>query len=175
MSLIKPIQRSRTNPTATTIEGASHSFARRGAESAATRRLGAGSRRSAVGDAAALGATVAMAALVYYIVHKVRQQERALPPVGRSTVDDARGPGGHQIGTGISATNSNPNWVFAIAAEATEYSRQSFDNSCAFFEKLTRAQELDDVIEIQSEFATKTFGNFMTRASKVFELWSGNS
>ncbi len=128
--------------------------------------------RSAVVGSATLGATVAMGALAYYIIRKVRQQERALPPVGRLTVDDVRGPKGHETETAISATEANVTWAVAIVAEAIEYWRQSFDDSYAFLERLTRAQELDDVIEIQSEFARGAYSNFITRPSKVVELCS---
>jgi hypothetical protein len=96
----------------------------------------------------------------------------ALPPVGRLTVYDVRGPKGHQIDTVISATDANSKWAFAIAAEAMGYWRKSFDDSYAFLEKLTHAQELDDVIEIQAEFARSAYSNFITHPFKLVELCS---
>jgi hypothetical protein len=128
--------------------------------------------RSAVVGSAMLGATVAMGALAYYIFRKIRHQERAFPPVGRLTVDNVSGPIGHETETAVSATDANATWPFAIAAEAIEYWRRSVDDSYAFLQRLTRAQELDDVIEIQSEFARRAYSDFITRPSKVVELCS---
>ncbi|PWB80104.1 MAG: Phasin [Methylocystaceae bacterium] len=86
--------------------------------------------------------------------------------------DDMRELGKQQFDIVSSATNSTAKGLRAIAAEATDYSRQSFDNSRAFFEKLLRVQKLDDIIQLQSEFARTTYGDFIARASKVGELCS---
>lgn len=86
--------------------------------------------------------------------------------------DDVRELGRYQIEAMTSATTSTAKGLRAIAAEATEYSRQSLDNSRAFFEKLMRVQKLDDVIELQSEFARAAYGDFIARASRVGELCS---
>jgi hypothetical protein len=128
--------------------------------------------RSAVVSSATLGATVAMAALAYYIFRKVRHRGGAFPPVDRLTVDDGKGPIGHETKAAFSATDADVRWPFAIAAEAIEYWRRSVDDSYAFLQRLTRAQELDDVIEIQSEFARRAYSNFITRPSKLVELCS---
>ena len=151
MSLAKSLQSSLADPAASAIES------------------GRGWSRSAIVGSAALGATVA--ALAYYNFRKARQNESAHLPVGRF-IADLRESGSHQVETVTSATNSNAERLRAIAAEATEYSRQSFDNNHAFFEKLMRAQKLDDLIELQSEFARRAYGNFITRAFKVVELCS---
>ena len=175
MSLAKSIQSSLADPAANAIESGSRWFARRGtARKAATRVRSAladngGWSRSAIVGSAALGAMVA--ALAYYNVRKARQNESAPLPVGRF-IDDARESGSHQIETVTSASNSNAERLRAIAAEATEYSRQSFDNSHAFFESLMRAQKLDDLIELQSEFVRRAYGDFFTRALKVVWLCS---
>ncbi len=178
MSLAKSIQTSLADPTASAIESGSRWFApRKAARKAATRSALADEGRwncPAVVGSAALGATVAVgAALAYYNVRKARQNKSASLPVGRFiSADDVRESSRRQLETVTATTNSDAEGMRAIAAEATEYSRQSFDNSHAFFEKLMRAQRLDDVIELQSDFVRKSYGNFISRALKVVELCS---
>lgn len=86
--------------------------------------------------------------------------------------DDMRELGKQQFDLMSSATNSTAKGLRAIAAEATDYSRQSLDNGRVFFEKMLRVQKLDDIIQLQSEFARMTYGDFIARASKVGELCS---
>lgn len=86
--------------------------------------------------------------------------------------DDMRELGKYQLEAVTSATTSTAKGLRAIAAEATDYSKQSLDNSRAYFEKLMRVQKLDDIIELQSEFYRMACGDFIARASKVGELCS---
>lgn len=86
--------------------------------------------------------------------------------------DDFRELGKSQLDAVTSATTSTAKGLQAIAAEATEYSKQSLDNSRVYFEKLLRAQKIDDIIQIQSEFCRTAYGDFFARASKVGELCS---
>jgi len=86
--------------------------------------------------------------------------------------DDLRELGKSQLEAFNSATNSTARSLTAIAAEATEYSKQSLDNGRTYFEKLLRAQKIDDIVQLQSEFYRNAYGDFFTRASRVGELCS---
>ncbi|MBY6241057.1 phasin family protein [Methylosinus sp. Sm6] len=86
--------------------------------------------------------------------------------------DDFRELGKFQLEALNSATTTTTRGLKAIAAEATDYSKQSLDNSRAYFEKLLRVQKIDDVIELQSEFYRAAYGDFFARASRVGELCS---
>lgn len=86
--------------------------------------------------------------------------------------DDIRELGKQQFDVFATATNSTTKGLQAIAAEATDYSKRSLDNSRLYFEKLLRAQKLDDIVELQSEFCRTAYGDFIARASKVGELCS---
>jgi hypothetical protein len=86
--------------------------------------------------------------------------------------DDFRELGKFQLDAVTSATNSTAKGWQAFAAEATDYSKRSLDTSRAYFEKLLRAQKLDEVIQIQSEFCQTAYGDFFARASRVGELCS---
>lgn len=80
--------------------------------------------------------------------------------------DDLRKLGKTQLEAFNSAANSTARGLTALAAEATEYSKQSLDNGRVYFENLLRAQKVDEVLELQSEFCRNAYGNFFTRASR---------
>jgi hypothetical protein len=86
--------------------------------------------------------------------------------------DDFRELGKNQLDAITMATNSTAKNLRAIAEEATDYSKQSLDNSRAYFEKLVRAQKIDDIVQLQSEFCRNAYGDFFARASRVGELCS---
>ncbi len=62
--------------------------------------------------------------------------------------------------------------ILAIAAEVTDYSKQSLDKRLAFVEKLLGAKSLDSVIRIQSEYAKTSIESFVTESTKLGELYS---
>ncbi len=72
----------------------------------------------------------------------------------------------------IAATASSTKGLQAIAAEATDYSKKSFEKSRAFFEKLTSVKNLDEAIELQSDFAKSAYEDFVAQATKIGELYS---
>ncbi|PWB95448.1 phasin family protein [Methylosinus sporium] len=86
--------------------------------------------------------------------------------------DDFRDLGKYQLDAFNTATSSTAKSLRAIAAEATDYSKQSLDNSRNYFEKLMRAQKIDDIVQLQSEFYRNAYGDFFARASRVGELCS---
>ena len=51
--------------------------------------------------------------------------------------------------------------VQAIAAEVTDYSKKSFEESTAAFEKLLGAKTLEKAIELQSEYAKAAYEGFV--------------
>jgi hypothetical protein len=87
-------------------------------------------------------------------------------------IDDFRELGKFQLEAMNSASSTTARGLKAIAAEATDYSKQSLDNSRAYFEKMLRVQKIDDIIQLQSEFCRNAYGDFFARASRVGELCS---
>jgi hypothetical protein len=59
-----------------------------------------------------------------------------------------------------------------IAAEYADYSKKSFENGTAAFEKLVGAKSLDKAIEIQSEYAKTAYEGFVAQATKLGELYT---
>ena len=70
------------------------------------------------------------------------------------------------------AASSFLDTVQAIAAEASDYSRRSLENSCSFVAKLLGAKSFDSVIQIHSEYAKRSYEGFVAQANKMGELYS---
>ena len=62
--------------------------------------------------------------------------------------------------------------VQAIAAEVTDYSKKSFEESTAAFEKLLGAKTLEKAIELQSEYAKAAYEGLVAEATKLGELYT---
>jgi hypothetical protein len=60
----------------------------------------------------------------------------------------------------------------AIAAELTDYSKKSFEDSSKVLEKLFGAKSLDKAIEIQADFAKTAYEGFVAEATKIGELYA---
>jgi phasin family protein len=59
-----------------------------------------------------------------------------------------------------------------IAAEATEYSKKSYEDGAATVEKLVSAKSLDKAIEIQTDYAKTSYETFVAQATKMSELYA---
>lgn len=59
-----------------------------------------------------------------------------------------------------------------IAAEISDYSKKSFEEGSAAFEKLVGAKSLDKAIEIQSDYAKSAYESFVSEANKLTTLYS---
>ncbi|MGD9657008.1 MAG: phasin family protein [Methylocystis sp.] len=70
------------------------------------------------------------------------------------------------------ATAASAKGLEAIAAETTDYSKKSFEKGRAFFEKLTGVKEIDEAIQLQTDFAKSVYEDFLAHATKIGELCS---
>ncbi|MCY0146698.1 phasin family protein [Hoeflea sp. G2-23] len=59
-----------------------------------------------------------------------------------------------------------------ITAEATEFSKKSYEDGSAAVEKLVSAKSLDKAIEIQTDFAKNSYETFVAQATKMSELYA---
>jgi hypothetical protein len=62
--------------------------------------------------------------------------------------------------------------VQAIAAEAADYSKKSFEEGSAAMEKLFGAKSLDKAMEIQTAYAKSAYEGFVAQATKIGELYA---
>ncbi len=62
--------------------------------------------------------------------------------------------------------------VQAIAVEASEYTKKSFESGGAAFEKLIGAKSVDKAFEIQADYAKQAYESFVAEATKLGELYA---
>ena len=62
--------------------------------------------------------------------------------------------------------------VKALAAEATEYSKKSFEVLTATGEALRGAKTFEDAVKIQQDYAKAAYEAFVAQASKVTEAYT---
>ena len=59
----------------------------------------------------------------------------------------------------------------AIATEVADYSKKSFEDSAAAFEKLIGAGSLEKAMEVQTEYLKSSYEGFVAEATKLGELY----
>ncbi len=62
--------------------------------------------------------------------------------------------------------------IQAIAVEVADYSKKSFEDGTATVEKLLGVKTLDKAIEIQTDAAKGAYEAFVSRATKISELYA---
>jgi hypothetical protein len=65
----------------------------------------------------------------------------------------------------------NKSWQ-AIAAEMSDYSKRSFEDSTATFEKLLSAKSLEQAFEIQSGFAKRAYDDYVQQLTKIGSMYT---
>jgi hypothetical protein len=60
----------------------------------------------------------------------------------------------------------------AIAAELADYSKKSFEDGTAAFEKLIGTKTLDKAIEAQTDYFKTAYEGFVAEATKIGELYA---
>lgn len=88
------------------------------------------------------------------------------------TFEDAGKFGKEFMDTGLKSFASLSKGFQAIAAEATEYSKKSFETGNAAIEKLVAAKSLEKAIEIQTDYAKQAYEGFVAQATKIGELYA---
>jgi hypothetical protein len=88
------------------------------------------------------------------------------------SLEDAGKAGKEFLDAGLKNFASLSKNVQALAVEATEYSRKSFEEGTAALEKLTGARSLEKAVEIQTDYARKAYEGFVAQATRVNELYA---
>jgi hypothetical protein len=86
--------------------------------------------------------------------------------------DDFQQFGKEQLEVMTASSSSLAKCWQTIAAESREYSKKSFENGSAFFEKLLGAKSFESAIQIQSEYAKTFFEGLAGYVTKTGELYS---
>ena len=59
----------------------------------------------------------------------------------------------------------------AIAVEATDFAKQSFEHGTATLEKLAGVRSLDKAFELQTDYAKTAYETFVAETTKIGELY----
>jgi hypothetical protein len=65
----------------------------------------------------------------------------------------------------------NKGWQ-TIANEMTDYSKRSFEEGTATFEKLLSAKTIEQAFEIQSSYAKRAYDDYVQQMSKIGSFYS---
>ena len=65
----------------------------------------------------------------------------------------------------------NKGWQ-AIAAEMTDYSKRSFEEGTATFEKLLTSKSMEQALEIQSGYARRAYDGYMHQMTKIGGMYA---
>jgi len=60
----------------------------------------------------------------------------------------------------------------AIASEVADYSKKSFEDSTAAWEKLIGAKSLEKAMEVQSEYLRSSYEDFVAQSTRLSELYA---
>ena len=72
----------------------------------------------------------------------------------------------------IGATASSTKGLQAVTTEMTDYSRKSFEKSRAHFEKLIGVKNINEAMQLQSDFAKSAYEDFVAEAARIGGLYS---
>lgn len=72
----------------------------------------------------------------------------------------------------IEATASSAKGLQAITTEMTDYSKKSFEKSRAHFEKLIGVKNINEAVQLQSDFARSAYADFVAEAARIGGLYS---
>jgi len=70
------------------------------------------------------------------------------------------------------AVTSATQGFWAVTTEATGYSQKSVANVFALGEKLSRARKLDEIIQLNSDFAKAAFDEFTAEVTKIGSIYA---
>lgn len=86
--------------------------------------------------------------------------------------EDAGKLGNEIADTGLKSFASVSKNIQAIAVEATEYSRRSFEQSSSAVEKLFQVKSPEGAAQVQMDFAKQAYEGFVGQATRMGELYA---
>jgi len=85
--------------------------------------------------------------------------------------EDWQGFGKEGVETYVASATALTKGFQAIASEAADYSRKSFEKSAQTFEKVLAAKSIDKVFEIQQGYAKEAYEAYLGEVNKLGELY----
>ena len=88
------------------------------------------------------------------------------------SIDDVQKLGQANVDTYMKGFGElNKSWQ-TLAAEMSDYTKRSFEDGTAAFEKLLSAKSLDQALEIQTSFAKRSYDEYMSQMTKFGTLYA---
>lgn len=109
-------------------------------------------------------------------LHKGARGQKGVSTKGKyemtQTYEDFAKYGKEFTDTGLKSFASLTKGAQAIATEAGEYTKKSFEAGSAAFEKLFSAKSIEKAVEIQTDYAKQSYESFVAEASKIGNLYA---
>jgi len=86
--------------------------------------------------------------------------------------DEANKKGKEAMDTALKSYSDVTKGFQAIAAEAAEYSKKSFQDGVAHFETLAGVKSFEAAFELQSSFVKSSYENFIAEATKMSDMYA---
>ncbi|MEF0943151.1 phasin family protein [Rhizobium sp. BR 362] len=86
--------------------------------------------------------------------------------------DEANKKGKEAMDTALKSYSDVAKGFQAIAAEAAEYSKKSFQDGVTHFETLAGVKSFEAAFELQTGFVKSSYENFIAEATKLGEMYA---
>ncbi|MDK1492216.1 phasin family protein [Sinorhizobium sp. 7-81] len=86
--------------------------------------------------------------------------------------DDANKKSKEAIDVAVKSYSTLTKGFQAIATEAADYSKKSFEDGISHFEKLTNAKSLEAAFELQTNYLKASYEGFVAEATKIGEMYA---
>ena len=80
--------------------------------------------------------------------------------------------GKEQFDAAVASAGTLTKGLQAIATAVSDYSKKSFEDSAAAFEKLIGAKSLENAMEVQTEYLRSSYEEFVAESAKISELYA---
>ena len=86
--------------------------------------------------------------------------------------DDANKKSKEAVDTHAKSYTTDAKRMQAIATETADYSKKSFEDSIAHFEKLSGVKSVEAAVELQTSFVKSSYEGFVAEATKITEMYA---
>jgi hypothetical protein len=87
-------------------------------------------------------------------------------------IEDANKKGKEAMDTMLKNYSEVTKGFQAIAAEATDYSKKSFQDLTSFMEAMTSVKSVEAAFELQTSFMKSSYESFVAEATKMGEMYA---
>lgn len=86
--------------------------------------------------------------------------------------DEANKKGKEAVDTFVKSYSNVAKGLQAIAAETADYSKKSFEDSLAHFEKLSTVKSVEAALELQTAYVKSAYEGYVAEATKIGEMYA---